>query len=91
MTNILDIKMRENDAAAETVRDYLKALLRGVWEDLECFSGKRPFGNSSWEYELYYALADAEVITAELNEEGEFIDFDEDGARKLIFEAIESL
>jgi hypothetical protein len=91
MTNILDIKMRENDAGAETVRGYLKELLRTLFEEGESFSGKRPFGNSSWEYELYYALADAKAITAEFDEEGEFIDFDEDGARKLIFEAIESL
>ena len=24
-----------------------------VWEDRECFNGKRPFGNSGWEEDLY--------------------------------------
>lgn len=52
----LSLKMPSNDADAETVRDYLKALLTHLWEEGEGFSGKRPFGNSGWEYDLYGAL-----------------------------------
>lgn len=59
---ILDLPMGPNDAQAETVRDYLKQLLLALWLEGECFSGKRPFGNSNWETELHRALADAGLV-----------------------------
>jgi hypothetical protein len=40
-----------------TIRQYLYALLSTLWEEGEGFSGKRPFGNSGWESDLYSALA----------------------------------
>lgn len=39
-----------------TVRDYLRSLLTELWDKREEFSGKRPFGNSGWEYDLYEPL-----------------------------------
>lgn len=66
--NILDTPMAPNDAGAATVRGYLLALARQVWEDGEGFSGKRPFGNSSWEYEVYDALAAAGRISGTKDE-----------------------
>lgn len=53
---ILNCPMGPNDAGADTVKDYLKALLGSLWDEGEGFSGKRPFGNSGWEYELIEAL-----------------------------------
>ncbi|MBS3648836.1 hypothetical protein KEU06_09480 [Pseudaminobacter sp. 19-2017] len=53
---VLNLKMPGNDADAETIRDYLKALLKALWAEGEGFSGKRPFGNSGWEYDLYQVL-----------------------------------
>lgn len=66
MTSILDIHMNPdtNDAGANTIRGYLVALLAELWEKGEGFSGKRPFGNSGWEHELYRALADDGEIEA---------------------------
>lgn len=61
-TDLLDIRMGENDADASTIRDYLKKLLSTLWDEGEGFSAKRPFGNSGWEYDLYKALAIAGVI-----------------------------
>lgn len=89
-TKTLDVKMHGNDAKAETVRDYLKALLRELWKKDEDFSGKRPFGNSGWQSEVHYALAKAGFINGEFDEE-DLIDYDEDEANRLIFEAIEAL
>ncbi len=60
---VLACPMAQNDAEAATVRDYLKALLRGVWNEGEGFNGKRPFGNSSWEYEVFSALAKGKLIS----------------------------
>lgn len=59
---ILNIRMQENDANAQTVRDYLRRLLRQVWMQQEEFSGKRPFGNSGWSWELVNALAAEGVV-----------------------------
>jgi hypothetical protein len=51
------------------VRDYLRKLLETLWDDGECFSGKRPFGNSGWEWEIYDALGRAGFIAGVLAEQ----------------------
>ncbi len=61
----------DSDAGDDlTVRDYLRTLLVTLWREGEGFSGKRPFGNSSWEYELYGPLIAAKFISGELDEDG---------------------
>lgn len=66
---ILNLKI-ENHLFNEnyTIRDYLCELLSNVWEEKETFSGKRPFGNSDWEYDLYKPLVKNGVV------EGKMID-----------------
>lgn len=94
MTNILDLAMEENDADAATIRDYLKELLVMVWEKDESFSGKRPFGNSGWKYDIYRTLATHKLIEAEIDEDGDIIDIQRSEyskADQLISEAIASL
>jgi len=59
---ILNIKMVPNDADAETIRDYLKALLNQLWMEDEGFSGKRPFGNSGWQHEIYNSFDECDDI-----------------------------
>jgi len=87
----LDIPMQINDAKASTIKDYLKALLWALYNEGEGFSGKRPFGNSSWEFELYIALVKAGAVAGSLTEDGYLDEVDTREADKLIFEAIESL
>jgi len=89
--NILDVKMQENDAGAATIRDYFKALLTKVFEESEGFSGKRPFGNSGWEFEIYRALITSGHIKGKLDENGDIEDYDGKTADKLIHEAIVAL
>lgn len=48
----LNVELGYNDANCETVREYLKQLLLNVLVLEESFSGKRPFGNSGWIYEI---------------------------------------
>lgn len=91
--SILDVPMDENDADAATIRDYLKLLLVTVWQQNEQFSGKRPFGNSGWQWDVYRALVKAKLIAGEIDE---FDDCDvpreaREIADKLIVEAIRSL
>jgi len=97
---ILDIPMKENDAGAGTVGEYLTLLLDQLWCEGEGFSSERPFGDSGWEYELYSSLAHANAIKADFTEyeyeEEEDIEiqldhFDKDKANSLIREAIGSL
>lgn len=55
---ILDLKVDDE----LTIRSYLELLLITLLKEGESFSGKRPFGNSGWEYDLYDALAKAGLI-----------------------------
>ena len=88
---VLAIRMGENDANAKTVKAYLRALLTELWSEVEGFSGKRPFGNSGWEHELYWALVNANAVEGSLDDDGYLADYDKDAADALIFEAIDAL
>lgn len=88
---ILRLPMEENDAKASTIKQYLKSLLQELWFEQEGFSGKRPFGNSGWEYDLYKALVKGGVIDGEFDEEGYLIECDSVIGHNLIMDAIKSL
>lgn len=88
---VLALPMEGNDSGADTVHGYLIALLAAVWSEGEGFSGKRPFGNSGWEWDVYTALGKAGFIQATFDEEGFLDDCDDDAGSKLIADAIKSL
>ena len=67
LEKVLAAPMQRNDAGASTVREYLQKLLLELWREGECFSGKRPFGNSGWEYEIYTALLREELVLGRLD------------------------
>lgn len=67
---VLDLALPDNDSGADTVRGYLIALLTEVWRDGEGFSGKHPFGNSGWEWDLYVPMVRAGIISGKLDEDG---------------------
>lgn len=92
-TDILNLPMNpeQNDAGATTIRIYLKKLLSTLWAEGEGFSGKRPFGNSGWDYDLYPPLITAGLIKGTLDRDGGIDTFDEEAGRKLIAQAIEAL
>lgn len=70
---LLALPLPPNDSGATTVRGYLAKLLEQVWTEEEGFSGKRPFGNSSWQYDIYLAMARAGMIEgAGLDSDGYF-------------------
>ena len=89
---VLDLPMPAgNDAKAVTIRDYLIKILTLVWQDQECFDGKRPFGNSGWDYDLYGPLIEAGLITGRLDEDGFIEDVDTEAGDKLVLTAIAEL
>lgn len=69
--NILELKFDSMDLGQEvTIRQYFYELMKSLWEEKEVFSGKRPFGNSGWEYELMACLISNKLIVGELDEDG---------------------
>lgn len=88
---VLNLEIGDNDSGATTVRGYLIELLATVWDEGEGFSGKRPFGNSSWEHDLYVPLVKAGYVTGEVDEYGRLPSFDRAAAHQLIASAIEAL
>ena len=85
--DVLTCPMGENDADATTVGDYLIKLLQGVWEEEEGFDGKRPFSNSGWQSEVFYALARANLIESTTDKYGE-TDYDDTAGGELVANAI---
>ena len=88
--NILDCPMEANDSGADTIRGYLKELLKMLWSEGECFSGKRPFGNSGWEDDMILALAKNGFIET-TRTKWEELEYDSREGEVLIFEAIDAL
>ena len=78
---ILKLPMEESDSGATTVGGYLQKLLVTLWIEQEGFSGKRPFGNSGWDYDLMKALADGGFIKGEIDEDGYFYCSDNESVR----------
>lgn len=58
----LDVRFDSDAGSQLTVREYFRELLTTLWGEKEGFSGKRPFGNSGWEYEVHSALAKAGFV-----------------------------
>ena len=71
-----------------TIKGYLKLLLTTIWEEGDGFSGKRPFGNSGWEYDLYTPLVKAGVIKSTLDEDGCIESLDIKAANTLVYKLI---
>jgi hypothetical protein len=67
---IKKVELRGTDIGDVTLNEFLRRLLLGVFIDGECFSGKRPFGNSGWEYSIYEALIRDGLIEGKLDSDG---------------------
>lgn len=88
---VLNTPLQTDDVDAHTVREYLIKLLATVWNEGEEFSGKRPFGNSGWQEDLYAALVRADLAEGHFDEDGYTEDVDRHAADKLIASAIQAL
>lgn len=88
---ILALPMEKNDSGASTIGGYFKEILKEFMREKEGFSGKRPFGNSGWEYELYKPLIVAKAVHGTLDEFGCIDECDESECERLLNLAIEAL
>ena len=77
--------------AGITIREYLKLLLTTLWTEGERFSGKRPLGNSGWQYDVYHQLVKNNFVTGTFNEDDMLEEVDTKEANKLILELIANL
>lgn len=80
----------DNDAEVATVGAYLVALGQRVWDEGEGFSGKRPFGNSDWEHEVFFALAKAGLIPS-THDRYDGLDYNSADGRVLVARAFGTL
>ena len=71
-----------------TVQGYLQRLLSDLWQKEESFNGKRPFGNSGWQWEVYGALIEAGHIPGEIDEDGCIEDVDEQAGEAFVLSLI---
>jgi hypothetical protein len=81
---ILEIPLKNTDIGDVTIGQYLGKLLLAVWEEGECFDGKRPFGNSGWQYEVYRGLVEKGIVNGSFDEDGDFEHVDDKAADKVI-------
>jgi len=85
---ILSLPLTENDSGAKTVRGYLVALLLELWREKEGFDGKRPFGNSGWEFDIYKPLIAAKIIKGALDNDAYILHVDSAAGDRAINAAI---
>jgi hypothetical protein len=64
----LETKFESMDLGEITLRGYLRELLGELLLKTESFSGKRPFGNSGWEYDVATPLIMAGAIKGEIQD-----------------------
>lgn len=88
---VLDLPMGDNDADADTIRDYMKALLRAVLTETESFDGKRPFGNSGWDWDMHMPLVRAGLVSGKIDSDGYLSEHDADAADELLLAAVNDL
>lgn len=84
----LEVRFSSDAGADLTVREYLRMLLMAVWNEGEGFSGKRPFGNSGWENDIYAPLVKAGFIDGTLDQYGYAIFNDRKSARAYVRDLI---
>jgi hypothetical protein len=87
LLSALELRIDSDAGDNITIRDYLHELLALVWAEGDGFNGKRPFGNSGWEYELYIPLIAAGYVDGVLDE-GYIESFDLKAARAFIQQLI---
>jgi hypothetical protein len=88
---VLDLPMPPNDAKAQTIRGYMKTLLCKMIKEGEGFNGKRPFGNSSWKFDLYTALINGGAVAGTLDSDGYVLEVDSDEADDVLLKAVEEI
>lgn len=89
LSEALDLEVCSWNTEAPTIREYFHALLKELWEQQEGFSGKRPFGDSGWNNDLYGPLIRAGFIPGTFDDDGYIEDFDSKIAHNIVSQLID--
>ena len=88
----LDLMFRCDDLGrVVSIREYLAELLLTLWRQGESFSGKRPFCNSGWDWDLFVPLIKAGVVRGTLDEFGYIAECDDERGHALVAEMIREM
>jgi hypothetical protein len=86
---ILDLPVRRHDLGATlSMRQFFERLFIKLWDEAENFSGKRPYGNSDWKWDVYVTLIQNGVIEGKLDENGYVEEIDEEKASQFVADEI---
>lgn len=92
---ILDLPLEGNiegqGLGEQTIRGYLINLLYTPWQEGEGFSGKRPMGDSSWQYDLIITLVKGGAVPGSVDEDYYLIGVNESACDLAIRQAIRHL
>lgn len=86
-----NLKMYSNDLCKVlTIKEYFKEILLELWIEGEEFSGKRPFGNSGWDYDVLQCLIKNDIVKGKLDEDGYVDEVESDDWYKIVAEIIKT-
>ncbi len=88
---IAELPMNDSDSGAVSIVDYLRRLLTTLWEEEEGFNGKRPLGNSAWQFDVYRVLIKANIVPGEFDEHDDIQEVDTKAADRVILQVIERM
>ena len=87
--NVLDLKFKSNDLGKKvTIRQFFFELMKTLWIEQDDFSGKRPFGNSGWDWDLISCLVKNKLIKGKLDEDGYLEDYDNEEVDNFVISQI---
>lgn len=92
--DILKLPMPDSvvdDGDGPTIGDYLRKTMKALITEGETFSGKRPLGNSDWDYQLIIALINGGALKGKIAEYDEPIDFEWPEFWAAMFVAIDAM
>lgn len=88
---LLALPIIQTEVEVATLGEFFIELLSTLWRQGSGFSSKRPFGLSSWQYDVYKPMVEAGFLYGEFDDEGYLQDVDTDEADRMIEGAIRSL
>lgn len=74
-----------------SLKEYLKLTLVTFLKEGEGFSGKRPFGNSDWDWQIYKGLIALDSSLGKLDEDGYINTVDQRACDMIIMKCVEEV
>ncbi len=74
-----------------SIKVYLRDLLSTLWAEKECFNSKRPFGDSGWQFDLYYPLIKAGLVEGCFDDDEYIDELDMSAADAIILKLINEI